>query len=1686
MKTNIVFFLFILLIVVFASFSANAEISDSVDISSMVWTRTNLINISGTSNIHGTILGIMYDNDNLYLSYINSSKLYQMSSSDDGLTWSNPITLRMISSTEKFSLITVRNGVSYFLYYQTTTGTYRLAKSSPSIGTFMINLYNNSFINISISEINENHISAIFLDDTGKLYYTASTNNGQNWGPPEILQNSNVSSAYLHYDGDTPIIVWLLSVPPKLCCPNIHCADDCFQDTTQGFTLMKSTKTSSGWVTEQTQYSSSDCFTVGGYTTRVYTSPTITSVQTKDGSTFATVCENRRESDLVLNPVYLQCISLDNEYWKMGFMISPEGGNQNISPEKSVSCPFCEPCGVIPVKNNIDDNFFYLDAWLSPTAYDVFLGYRDTQGTLVSRSPTISKIWYNDEMFATSSEKSFHIIEAYEYGYGEQLYYYKGTPVIISNHNVDLTTTSIYRTDLKKAYVTVYAYDTTAGELYTEAENTYFRILGVSYELSLNLLGNAWTGTAAVNLDPGEYAIDVYIDSYWTKAKLIVPADGQFVLSGNIKNDDSQTIGRILLYDANNFTSGKSELQSQTSSPTYSFIASPGWYIVKVECLSSCAPVVSPAIEVNHDTTYDMSLTSGQRPIKNLRPAIESLYSSTISLMDIESEMLSNLSQKAQTDLKPEPNALEIVGFITSVASGNPDKLIISALSTASMKILEETLSSITNGVINTQISGISTQERKDAVIWLIDDITSHSKSEIKSTPLYQKSATNMLSTKNEFDSRTEQVSSQFSFSRAADIIAAQKQQIELLKSGKMTTVVPADPNTPPTVLGLRKWQSIYLWDSSKLGITRSGKNIITITQISATVAGIITSPTGIGALAMGAVVATASGTKMVLGVIEMGLVESMTLDYLGASFAWVNDISYSQNIFGSTVSFLEQETISPYYTNEQNSFSATVSVNLNPDSIQSGKNILIVPEGQSIVSKMATVTVKNTGLSSKIRGVGEAFWDYDLPNLEPPLSYLMNEWIIGDILGGGVDRIPMTISSDYFSTDVAGGQIITKQLNYSGHNTDPSNILNPHVLTTNIFSGPFMVTSVQEYYYPVTLANAPSVRRFSNLIQRRSLARIGSRTISNLPIRARTSSRQLSLVDFTNYAPTIKLISSGSISSSNPEIIVDYTTPSGVAALEFHLFSPQDQDVNLHLFFADYYHDGYDVTAGTDVVQIQSSTYSGHKTNPEIIHLSSSLPTYQMKIRLESSDSSLPKPYSLYVLEIPQRPAILSVQQDTISTRIIRGEEFDFSIVLAEAGGQQPLNSVVASYNSLLKNLSETKFQVVPAGEARFIQFSIKPTVNYNGQINIATANAGTQPVTVNIQINNPPVLATIQDVVITLGQTATITASVTDTDSDSLTYLINDTRFTQNINKFTWKPSSTGTYYVNVSVSDGLEEDSQKVKITVSPACSNDCSPSGTKQCYGNGYRTCGNYDADSCLEWSSTTTCQSGYTCSSGSCILACSNDCSPSGTKQCVGTTSYKTCGNYDADSCLEWSSTSSCSSGQTCSNGQCITPCSNDCSSSGIRECIGTTTYKACGNYDSDSCLEWSSTKKCSSGYICSGGYCAKKPTTDVQINPRFVRTFTRSPRVNAYFYTSFSVKNAGSISTRPTWSVRLDSSSGTVLASGSLNLRARQETMLYPKIKIPTKGTHTLYIVISDPDDNNTNNNIQTISLSVR
>ena len=181
-----------------------------------------------------------------------------------------------------------------------------------------------------------------------------------------------------------------------------------------------------------------------------------------------------------------------------------------------------------------------------------------------------------------------------------------------------------------------------------------------------------------------------------------------------------------------------------------------------------------------------------------------------------------------------------------------------------------------------------------------------------------------------------------------------------------------------------------------------------------------------------------------------------------------------------------------------------------------------------------------------------------------------------------------------------------------------------------------------------------------------------------------------------------------------------------------------------------------------------------------------------------------------------------------------------------------------------------------------------------------------------------------------------------------------------------------------------DGCNTESESRCVSdqsCTPSCTNECSYQGQTTCQDSGSnKTCGYYDSDSCLEWSSSQSCGTDgctgttyrdYHCSGGTCSYSdqtCSTQCFYCGDNIC-----NSSCGE----------NTSNCSQ-------DCGQDCSNECSYSGQRRCYNSTSNQTCGDYDSDSCLEWSNPDSCQGstgcGYgkcdnderpdwRCSGGYC---------------------------------------------------------------------------------------------------------------
>lgn len=203
----------------------------------------------------------------------------------------------------------------------------------------------------------------------------------------------------------------------------------------------------------------------------------------------------------------------------------------------------------------------------------------------------------------------------------------------------------------------------------------------------------------------------------------------------------------------------------------------------------------------------------------------------------------------------------------------------------------------------------------------------------------------------------------------------------------------------------------------------------------------------------------------------------------------------------------------------------------------------------------------------------------------------------------------------------------------------------------------------------------------------------------------------------------------------------------------------------------------------------------------------------------------------------------------------------------------------------------------------------------------------------------------------------------------------------------------------------------------------CEDRCT-AGQTQCVTGGFQTCGDFDTDDCTEWGPVTACSPGEACVNGACETACANDCTEgsvkcnddgTATQDCVDDGSgcwmwdtevacpgvetcsagacsatcveecvldsvecdgdgTKTCGQHDSDACMDWGPVTPCPGNESCSNGQCGSTCTNECTVGSI-QCDGTTGTQACGDFDSDPCLELGPIVPCAAGETCSNGAC---------------------------------------------------------------------------------------------------------------
>ncbi|MFT7581863.1 MAG: hypothetical protein ACI9MR_003541 [Myxococcota bacterium] len=164
-----------------------------------------------------------------------------------------------------------------------------------------------------------------------------------------------------------------------------------------------------------------------------------------------------------------------------------------------------------------------------------------------------------------------------------------------------------------------------------------------------------------------------------------------------------------------------------------------------------------------------------------------------------------------------------------------------------------------------------------------------------------------------------------------------------------------------------------------------------------------------------------------------------------------------------------------------------------------------------------------------------------------------------------------------------------------------------------------------------------------------------------------------------------------------------------------------------------------------------------------------------------------------------------------------------------------------------------------------------------------------------------------------------------------------------------------------------------------TCSEECTDECPQLDQTACDAGGVKTCGNFDTDSCHEWSPVQLCVGQTSCNDGVCTATCADECTTVNATRCEPAgLGVQTCGNSDTDACLEWATTGQCDPDETCSLGVCSQTCVDECTVDETRCRAGSESrVESCANGDADACLEWVETLNCSdSQQVCADGACA--------------------------------------------------------------------------------------------------------------
>ena len=295
------------------------------------------------------------------------------------------------------------------------------------------------------------------------------------------------------------------------------------------------------------------------------------------------------------------------------------------------------------------------------------------------------------------------------------------------------------------------------------------------------------------------------------------------------------------------------------------------------------------------------------------------------------------------------------------------------------------------------------------------------------------------------------------------------------------------------------------------------------------------------------------------------------------------------------------------------------------------------------------------------------------------------------------------------------------------------------------------------QQFYVAVYAGLPDIPTDVRTVDYFSLAwwPCGKGADLSAPLPLSTASKgQLALRDMEELYPTEHLLWEGDLDPNNASVELAHTVAADASAARFYCTHPQGSMIEFFVIDTTSNRIGHNLTTGLPDVQFPG-TVTDKYSNPQIVTIPlAGGKTFTVRANLAAwySDDETHH-VILKAFEVPERPAVLSLESDQIEVVASPGSEVTVRLVFAEAGEQQPLEGVQISLGDIelegdvlpLVSDSPVDVGIILSGTGTSVTFALEVPWEaqagvYTGELEVTTGNAGSLTVPVDVDVSRAP----------------------------------------------------------------------------------------------------------------------------------------------------------------------------------------------------------------------------------------------------------------------------------------------------------------------------------------------------------